>query len=249
MDLFYRLPSDSAPGRDGRNGTDGQNGVDGRNGTDGRDGRDGLPGRDGLQGPQGEKGEVGPPGPKGPKSAGVTYTRWGNSLCPGTPGTEQVYAGRAAGTFFNVQGGGSTKICLPDEPQYYPSTKLPSSVSVLQGAEYETHNGPLDEVKNENVPCTVCYVSLRNSMLMIPAKIECPSDWTLEYNGYLMTERDSHFRSSFDCVDIKPGRVPGGSKDTNGALFFHVIVDGSCNGLLCPPFEIKQPTSCVVCTR
>ena len=79
-----------------------------------------MPGATGPQGPPGEKGDPGgPPGPRGltgstgpagprglagppgPRSGGVTYVRWGKSSCPNVAGTELLYAGRAAGTFFN----------------------------------------------------------------------------------------------------------------------------------------------------
>ena len=87
-------------------------------GRDGRDGRDGMPGATGLQGPPGERGERGPVGPQGPRSGGVTYVRWGKSSCPDVAGTELLYAGRVAGTFFNQEGGGSTHLCMPEVPQY-----------------------------------------------------------------------------------------------------------------------------------
>ena len=34
---------------------------------------------------------------------------------------------------------------------------------------------------------SVCFVKSRGSMLMIPAQNDCPSGWTEEYHGYLMT--------------------------------------------------------------
>jgi hypothetical protein len=86
-------------------------------------------------------------------------------------------------------------------------------------------------------------------MIMIPAKTQCPSSWTREYYGYLMTEREhaSHRRSSFDCVDVTPDVVPGGVANTNGALFYHVVA--SCNGLQCPPYQTNRVVSCAVCTK
>ena len=86
-------------------------------------------------------------------------------------------------------------------------------------------------------------------MIMVPAKTECPSSWTREYYGYLMTEREhtSHHRSSFDCVDVSPDTVPGGSGSTDGALFQYV--KATCNGLQCPPYEANKVVTCVVCTK
>ena len=41
-----------------------------------------------------------------------------------------------------------------------------------------------------DVSCAVChaYVNNCNGVYMVPAKFTCPSGWTREYCGYLMTE-------------------------------------------------------------
>ena len=73
-------------------------------GRDGRDGRDGIPGLRGFPGIDGPIG-IGMPGPQGPPGAnccGVTYVRWGRTICPNTPGTELVYTGRAAGSYYKL---------------------------------------------------------------------------------------------------------------------------------------------------
>ena len=80
-------------------------------------GRDGRDGRDGLSGPQGPPGQDCCSEP--PVNGGVTYVRWGRTTCPGTPGTELVYTGRAAGSRFNQQGGGSNYQCVSEEPENF----------------------------------------------------------------------------------------------------------------------------------
>ena len=222
----------------------------------GRDGRDGLPGRDGEDGKPGLQGEQGPPGPQGPagpRSAGVTYIRWGKDSCPAISGTSLVYMGRAGGSEYNDQGGGAEKLCLPLDPDYISASRSTSAsyVATITGAEYTTHNGPLHNLRDHNVPCAVCYASTRAAVIMIPAKTQCPSSWTREYYGYLMTERSNahHYRSSFDCVDVNPGVVPGGVADTNGALFQHVVASCNNKGLQCPPYQASRVVSCAVCTK
>ena len=182
----------------------------------------------------------------------MTYIRWGKSSCPSVTGTELVYAGRAGGSNHNSQGGGAEKLCLPLDPDYIDVARSTSAnlISTLHGAEYQTHNGPLRSILDHNVPCAVCYASTRVAMIMIPAKTQCPSSWTREYYGYLMTEREhqNHHRSSFDCVDVNPDVVPGGGPNTNGALFQHVVA--SCSrGLQCPPYQANRVVSCAVCTK
>ena len=215
-------------------------------------GRDGLPGVRGEKGERGEEGEVGPPGPPGPASGGVLYTRWGKSSCPNTPGTELVYAGRAGGTWYSQEGGGANYLCMPEDPQYDSSLSYQAGVrdyARVHGAEYQE---PVRGSHNHNVPCAVCFVSTRESVLMIPAKSSCPSSWTREYYGYLMTEykgtsSNIRGRTMFECVDKDQESIPGSAANGNGAQFFHV--EASCNGLPCPPYNEHQELNCVVCTK
>ena len=88
--------------------------------------------------------------------------------------------------------GGTEKLCLPLDPDYISVAHSTSATlhSTLHGAEYETQNGPHHNLHDHNVPCAVCYASTRIAMIMIPAKTQCPSSWTREYYGYLMTERE-----------------------------------------------------------
>ena len=149
-------------------------------------GRDGLPGRDGVPGAQG------PADLKDPQSGGVTYTRWGKSSCPEIQGTELLYSGITAGTHFEHTGGGANYLCMPQDPEY--STTLTyrdgeQAHALLYVAEYES---PVQGTHDHNVPCAVCYVSTRPTVVMIPAKASCPPTWTREYYGYIMTERYAH---------------------------------------------------------
>ena len=217
----------------------------------GRPGRDGLPGRDGAPGDQGlrgEKGEPGAQGPPGPVTAGVTYIRWGRTTCPQATGTQLVYSGRAAGSHFNSQGGSAEYICLPDNPDYLTGRNGVSGYSPLHGAEYQSHPpSHLEHLLNHNVPCAVCYASTRVAMLMIPAKTQCPSSWTLEYVGFLMSGNQSHRRTMFTCVDKDAESIPGEIADSNAALFYHV--EATCNGILCPPYDTQRELTCAVCTK
>ena len=211
----------------------------------GRPGRDGAPGDQGLRG---EKGEPGAQGPAGPVTAGVTYIRWGRTTCPQAAGTQLVYSGRAAGTYYSHKGGSAEYICLPDNPDYLTGRNGVTGLNPLHGAEYEALGGqPFRHLDNHNVPCAVCYASTRVAMLMIPAKTQCPSSWTLEYVGYLMSERYTHHRSMFSCMDKDAQSLSGGSSNTNGALFYHV--EATCNGILCPPYDTQRELTCAVCTK
>ena len=84
---------------------------------------------------------------------------------------------------------------------------------------------------------------------MISAKTQCPTDWTVEYVGYLMTEHYSrNSRTMYECVDKDPESVPGLNAYSNPTAFFY-LVEPYCNGLSCPPYDAQKELTCVVCTR
>ena len=182
------------------------------------------------------------------------YTRWGKTTCPSTTGTQLLYAGRAAGSWYDHNGGGANYLCLPEQPQYSTYTAgTQHGRAYLYGAEYETgsqhinDNGPLRSVSGHNVPCAVCYSSTRETVVMIPAQLTCPSSWTREYYGYLMANYNGYRRTMFECVDRYPQSIPGSRANTNGALFYHTEVQ--CNGIPCPPYDTQKEVTCVVCTK
>ena len=182
--------------------------------------------------------------------SGVTYTRWGRTSCPNDTNAQLVYSGRAGGTWYGAQGGSAEKICLPDDPDYIPNSNI-QSYSVVHGAEYDdVYNdprNPLQHLINHNVPCAICDVPTRARVIMVPAKTVCPSSWTREYYGYMMTEHDSHYRSSYSCIDVDAEPIPGTASNVDGVRFF--LTATHCNGLSCPPYENNRHLSCVVCTK
>ena len=225
--------------------------IDILRGRDGRDGRDGVPGTPGEKGDKGEtgtqglQGARGPQGPPGPVSGGAVYTRWGRTVCPDTNGTVLVYEGLAAGSAWNQPGGGANYICITKNPSYLSST-VPAYYSLLYGTEYQ--HLIFNSLHDHNVPCAVCYTSVRSSKLMIPGKTTCPSMWTQEYVGYLMAGLHTRKHNDvYECVDKDSETVPGAGANTGGALFYHV--GAVCRvGLPCPPYVANRPITCVVCT-
>ena len=194
---------------------------------------------------------TGPPGPLA--AAGVVYTRWGRTVCPNTTGTQLVFTGRAAGSSHNERGGAANYICLPETPQYYSTNTAGAQPArgFLYGTEYQASHGgdigPLQRVGDHNVPCAVCFTSNRATVLMVPARFSCPSGWTLEYYGYLMSNNVLSQRTMFECVDKHPESIPGSAADTDGALFYHT--EARCNGIPCPPYRTDYELSCAVCTK
>ena len=106
----------------------------------------------------------------------------------------------------------------------------------------------MNGLHDHNVPCAICYASNRVSLLMIPAKLTCPTNWTMEYQRYPMAEYHSHKRNSmFECVDKYAQTIPGEYANDNGALFNPVEI--KCVGLLDPSHDERRELACVVCTK
>ena len=235
--------SPSCPNLDVIRGRDGRDGITGAPGATGKDGRDGD------KGMKGDVGPMGPPGPQGPPAGGTVYIRWGRTTCPNTTGTELVYRGIAAGSWYSHTGGGANYLCLPKEPKYSSYQSGVQGQSPLYGTEYETPtNSPLSHVYQHNVPCAVCSTS-RSKLFMLPARNECPTTWTLEYSGYLMSTYyvGSHYRTMYECVDKDPESIPGTAENENGALFYHV--EATCTGIPCGPYDPQKELTCAVCTK
>ena len=155
-------------------GSRGQKGGRGQQGIHGQTGGQGPMGRTGNKGQKGERGVNGLRGPPGPTTGGVVYTRWGKTTHPSTSGTQRLYAGRAAGSYWTERGGGANYLCLPVQPQY--STYTPGTQdgqAYMYGTEYETggpgETGPLSSCNDHNAPCAVCYASTQETVVMIPA--------------------------------------------------------------------------------
>ena len=201
-------------------------------------------GENGTTGSPGQKGDQGVAGPPGEPVGGVTYNRWGSSSC--RSGADLVYAGRTGSTPFNIQGGAANIICMPNDPDYsLPFRSGAQGYNYVYGTEYED---PLVPGRgHHNAPCAVCYVSTQNAVIMIPAKTTCPSGWTREYYGYLMSEARLHQRSMYQCVDMTMESLPGSEADVLGGLFYHV--EAVCDGVACPPYDDQKELTCVVCTK
>ena len=163
-----------------------------------------------------------------------------------------LHTGRMGGEYYNHFGGGSNYLCLPHKPKYDRYRDGVQTGGYMYGTEYEVSSfvGTVFKrnIHNHEALCVVCFVKSRGSMLMMPARNDCPSGWTEEYHGYLMTEHSSH-RHSRDviCLDGNPEYVPGSQADRNGALLYPV--EGRCGSLPCLPYVEGRELTCAVCTK
>ena len=120
-----------------------------------------------------------------------------------------VYAGHGAGggsTSTNLASG-YNYLCMHGSPQYEASSF--NTVANSVGArvfrlQYETNNKglwKLWKVHNEDVPCAVCQSTGALAVLMQPGNSVCPTGWSSEYTGYMMSAPHNTYVGEFVCVD------------------------------------------------
>ena len=149
------------------------------------------------------------------------------------------------GEHYTNYGGGVNYLCLPLNPKYDKYKDGWQNSGYVYGTEYEVNDNVIfnKNLHDHEAPCAVCYVKSRGSVLMRPARNDCPSGWTEEYHGYLMTGYRNHNKGyDFICVDENAEYVPGTHARRNGALLYPV--QGACGSLPCLPYVDGRELTC-----
>lgn len=101
----------------------------------------------------------------------------------------------------------------------------------MYGSEYYT-NFFASNSDAEDVPCVLCRTIHATSVIMIPGKNTCYSDWKVGYHGNLSSGDHTHeFASAYVCVDINLEYIIGGVDRHYGKLFYPVLT--RCGSLKC----------------
>jgi len=174
-----------------------------------------------------------------------------------------LFKGYAAGPRHNQGDSGSNYLCLPEDPQwktYLNGSQSYKDAAYIAGIEYQLYNSGSghnnvfsesnnggDPLLNNPAPCAVCYVGGRSTVLMVPARTQCPDGWTTEYAGYLASEkRTNSHRSSYVCWDEAP-EVALGPTNQNHAVIYPVEV--LCGTLPCSEYPTGRELTCIVCSK
>ena len=155
-----------------------------------------------------------------------------------------------AGPWYLHGGSGANHLCLPFDPQYVPNVGNAGSAHVY-GAEYEAVNqlnAGKRNIQDRNIPCAVCRVQTRSTVIMVPAHNSCPQGWTRENYGFLMATANSHGKGNFICMDREMKTLPGHGANRNGLLMYSVTTECSY-GLDCPPYHTGKPFTCTMRTN
>lgn len=161
----------------------------------------------------------------------LIYKRWGRKDCPET--ATLVYHGylvdSPSGSHFACHSKGSTH-------------DLNSEQSVALQRVQNT-------IEKNQLPCSACHATLRRSQMMIRGWKVCPSGWTVEYRGYLLSPHkvNAAQRKQVICVDEKAEKDATNSSTGAGATLVRL-------GRFCKSFPCKKPyrrhlLPCAVCTK
>jgi hypothetical protein len=178
----------------------------------------------------------------------TTYVRWGRTTCPST--ATLVYSGYAAGSHYQHSGGGANTICLASSPEWLVYDDANNDASTIYGTEFETKNqgiSTLANLQDYDGSCAVCEAA-RSEQLMIPGRVSCPTGWTMEYNGYIMSQAYTQVKSDFVCVDATPD-MTGSSTNSDGHLWYPTEIE--CGSLPCAAggYVQDRELACVVCSK
>ena len=177
------------------------------------------------------------------------------------------FPGTIGGDYHNDEGGGSNFLCLPHDPEYSKHVQVETedkrARARISGVEFEYIEDfkklftlPKKKTGLENdhptALCSVCQTHAKLNVLMIPARIHCPSGWTREYQGYLMATQQYMKRTEYICVDHKPDISKGAGQWNKGGLLH--FVETSCGVLECHKrvkgkYRENWEVTCVVCSR
>ena len=160
-----------------------------------------------------------------------------------------MYEGITAGTSYTEGGGGANLLCLPHTPVYSSYRSGTQDRARLGPVEFhsDAHLGTI--TWNDNARCAVCKTT-RSSTIMIPATTSCPSGWTREYYGYLMTSHNgqNQHRGQFVCVDRFSRPLAGGRGHTPEAHDLWTV-EAYCSVIPCPPYNDYKELTCAVCSQ
>ena len=173
-----------------------------------------------------------------------------------------LFEGYAAGPHYTIAGSGSNYLCLHEHPQWKTYIEGLQTSGKIYGVEYELYernsvfsksNNGGNSLEQNPAPCAVCYVGGRSTILMVPARTQCPDGWTMEYAGYLASAHSTstpstggHKRTSYVCWDEEPEVAVGGTSQ-NQALIYPVEVE--CGSLPCSVYVTGRELTCVVCSK
>jgi hypothetical protein len=133
-----------------------------------------------------------------------------------------------AGEWHTHNGGGANYLCLPPDPTFDGGDPGNQDGALIYRTEYQFDGNGISkwsDLHNWDAPCAVCQApSDRSYQFLVPGRQDCPKQMTLDYSGYIVSDRSNHRVHEFVCMDENPEKV-GSSGDENGALLYPTEMD------------------------
>ena len=174
------------------------------------------------------------------------FTDWGRKSCPGQ--AEIVYEGYAAASYYSYEGSGANMVCLTSKPKYHQYSDGNHNGALLYGVEYQVSLPSYSQLSGHRIPCSVC-LAYRANTIMIPGRLDCPVDWSMQYSGYLTGSYYSHkSKINWECLD--ENSESGGSSGSVGGYLYQTEIE--CGSIKCRNQEDRyvqnREVTCAVCS-
>lgn len=183
----------------------------------------------------------------------VNFINWGRNDCPS--GTSLVYTGQVGGSYYDLGtglGSGYNTLCLSPTPNYVDFNDGNHNGALVYGLEYEVGAYGVSSfggiaastLQDREAVCAVCKAHAA-VVLMVPGSTLCPSGWTQQYWGYLVSTHYTQTTSEWVCLNNTP-ILFGSTANSNGDLWYPTEAE------LCAlraPYVQNREITCSVCTR
>jgi hypothetical protein len=142
---------------------------------------------------------------------------------------------------------------MPQNPTWNKFVDTVQGYASVYGTEYYgTGTFPTlfgqDHLNDHDVPCAVCHITARPTVMVLPGRHVCYPGWTREYDGYLMAAHQGNAGGTeYICVDGAPERENRDSAHEVGAYL--LTVESICGSLPCSPYVNGRELTCAVCSK
>lgn len=180
---------------------------------------------------------------------GSVFVRWGRNTCP--TDASLVYTGSAGGAHSTQSGNGYNILCMNPVPLYpVNANDAFTAYSRLFRVEFESTTASMYAYQSlvpYDAACAVCQrPSTRSHHLMIPGKTSCPTNYAVDYTGFLMGGNAAYAgRSEYTCFDSAPDRFGSSANENSAAMFGTFITDYLPT---MDTYKAYLELSCIVCS-
>lgn len=154
-----------------------------------------------------------------------------------------------AGSSTSSVGHGANYQCLPTAPVYGNfNTTENDARSAISVATIKDDTNVIDSALDSQVlQCSYCQTLSAFVVRMLVGTKSCPTGWTAEYTGYLISSKEESSRCSmgYACLASSPNTLA--NSDTTGTSEVY-LVEQECGALPCGTYTNYEEVACTVCS-